>query len=206
MIALVSHLTAERPYRAGLAPRHAGRLAAFATPLMLNGLLLFLGSQGDRLLIGKQVGLTELGHFSAAMLLIFYPAAVLQRFLSAIHLPLIAADAPAGDRVQTTALLGGQATLIGILMIVGYALVAPAAVPILFGSVFTQPTGLLVLIGCLQTFRFVRLWPITAALAIGRSGLVLCSNMLRLLAFPIAFALHRHVTLVSDNPLSFTAL
>jgi hypothetical protein len=27
---------------------------------MLNGLLLFLGSQGDRLLIGKQVGLTSL--------------------------------------------------------------------------------------------------------------------------------------------------
>jgi O-antigen/teichoic acid export membrane protein len=70
VIAIVSHLTAERPYRSGLAPGHAGRLAAFATPLMLNGLLLFLGSQGDRLLIGKQVGLTELGYYSAALLLI----------------------------------------------------------------------------------------------------------------------------------------
>ena len=50
---LASHILARRPYRLGWAAKHASRLARFAMPLMLNGLLLFILSQGDRVIVGR---------------------------------------------------------------------------------------------------------------------------------------------------------
>ncbi len=187
VIVLVSHLFAERRYALGFASAHARRLAAFGLPLMLNGLLLFAGSQGDRLLIGKQVGLAELGVYSAMILLIYYPTGTLQKVLTTMHLPLIAGAAKGGDRARAMDRLGGQTLLLGLAMLVGYALVAPFAIPLLYGAGFRQPALLVAATGVLQVIRFLRLWPVTAALAIGRSRTVLLSNVLRLLAFPFAF-------------------
>src|SRR5690606_936968 len=61
----------ERRYSVRYSTRDAPRLARFALPLMANGLLLFFTAQGDRLLIGNQLGVTELGHYSAILLLIY---------------------------------------------------------------------------------------------------------------------------------------
>lgn len=185
--ALVSHLTAERPYRLGLAPEHAGRLAAFGVPLMLNGLLLFLGGQGDRMLIGKELGLATLGHYSAALLLIFYPTGMLQRYVSAIHLPLVADRGSPEEQRRAADRLGGETLLLTLAMAGGFALVAPFAIPLFFGSQFAQPALIIAMIGILQTCRFLRLWPVTIALGRGRSPTVLLSNLLRLLAFPAAY-------------------
>jgi O-antigen/teichoic acid export membrane protein len=186
VIMVMSHVVAERRYSVGFASPHARRLGAFALPLMVNGLLLFLGSQGDRLLIGKQVGLTELGHYTAAMLLIFYPSAIIARYVSAIHLPLIARAE--GEQARRAAIerLGGQTLLLALAMAAGFALLAPTAIVLLYGSRFALPAVLVAAIGLLQSLRFLRLWPVTVALGIGRSGLVLASNLLRLTAFPLS--------------------
>src|SRR5690606_16807534 len=58
---VVTHWIAERPYRIGFSRAHARALAIFGVPLMINGLALFLSGQGDRLLVGNQLGVTELG-------------------------------------------------------------------------------------------------------------------------------------------------
>jgi O-antigen/teichoic acid export membrane protein len=71
-------------------------------------------------------------------------------------------------------------------MSAGFALVAPAAIVLLYGGQFAQPAVLIAAIGVLQMTRFIRLWPVTIALAIGRSGTVLLSNVVRLVAFPLA--------------------
>lgn len=187
VLAATTHLTAERRYRIGFAADHAGRLGRFAWPLMLNGLLLFVGSQGDRVLIGREIGITELGYYSAALLLIYYPTGILQRYVSTMHLPLIArakhdprAFAAAADR------LGGQVLLLSIVMAAGFAAVAPFAIVLLYGERFAQPALVVAAIGILQTSRFIRLWPVTTALALGQSRIVLASNLVRLSAFPLA--------------------
>jgi O-antigen/teichoic acid export membrane protein len=189
IIVLVSHLTAERRYGAGYAPEHARRLSAFAVPLLVNGLLLFLGAQGDRLLIGSQLGLAELGHYSAALLLIFYPSGMLQRFLTAMHMPLISGAGDRQGRPAAADRLGGQTLLLAAAMMLGYFALAPIFVVLLFGPDFALPLTTLALISFLQGLRFLRLWPVTASLAIGRSGLVLASNVLRLVSFALALAL-----------------
>jgi O-antigen/teichoic acid export membrane protein len=188
VMVLVSHLFATRPYRLGYAREHARRLAAFAAPLMLSGILLFVGSQGDRVLVANRLGFAELGHYSAVLLLILYPASAILRYMHVIYLPLAAAgrDDEAGrDRVSD--LLGGQTQLLALAMSVGFAVVAPPMVTILYGAKFTQSALLIGMIGILQTTRFLINWPNTVALSMGRSRTVLIGNLVRLLAFPSAF-------------------
>ena len=185
IIVLISHLRAERPYRLGFAREHAAQLARFSGPLMANGLLLFLGSQGDRVIVASRLGVTELGHYSAVLLLIYYPTGVLIRYVHAMYLPLIAAcrdDSPKEALVADR--LAGQTLLLSVAMASGFAIIAPSAVVILYGQRFAQSAQLVALIGILQTCRYMIVWPTTVALSGGHSGSVLAINIVRLLAYP----------------------
>ncbi|HLZ84480.1 MAG TPA: oligosaccharide flippase family protein [Caulobacteraceae bacterium] len=187
VIVIVSHVRAERPYRLGLSREHARRLGRFAGPLMVNGLLLFMATQGDRALVGNQLGVATLGRYSAVILLIYYPAAMLIRYVQVMYLPALAAarDNPA-ERTRLVGLFGGQTMLLGLGMAAGFALVAPFLVTTLYGARFTQSAFIVALIGILQASRFLLVWPTTVALSEGRSGAALAVNTVRLIAYPAA--------------------
>jgi O-antigen/teichoic acid export membrane protein len=182
---LVSHISAERPYRFGFEKSHARQLARFSIPLMMNGVLLFLGTQGDRVIVGSRLGVKELGYYSAILLLIYYPSGLLTSYLHAIYLSSIAAqrDDPVKRR-KVSDQLAGQTTLMAVAMVAGFALVTPIAVPILYGHRFVQTEQTIALIGILQTCRFMIVWPTTVALSNGNSGQVLAISIVRLLAYP----------------------
>jgi O-antigen/teichoic acid export membrane protein len=163
------------------------RLTRFAAPLIFNGLLLFIGSQTDRVLVARHLGLTELGHYSAVLLLIYYPTGSITHFLAAVHLPRVAAsrDHPLALEHEADA-LGGRTLLLALSMMVGFAIVAPPMVTILYGGKFTQPALIVALVGILQTARFLRPWPTTVAMALGRTDIVLADNVARLVSLPAA--------------------
>lgn len=186
---LISHLVARQRYRLGYAAGHAPRLARFAWPLMVNGLLIFIGGQGDRLFISSQLGIAELGHYSAVILLILYPSAMIMRFMTTFFLPLLSAREPDGvvwERAHDR--LASQTLLIALAMQLGFVLVAPLAVPILYGPRFSVGLMVIALIALLQSARFIRLWPVTAAMGGGQSRAVMVNNAVRLIAFPAAIA------------------
>jgi O-antigen/teichoic acid export membrane protein len=189
VLVLVSHILAKRAYRIGWEAAHARRLSQFALPLMLNGLMLFVVSQGDRVIVGRELGVKALGYYSAAMLLVYYPSVLLARYIHAIYIPLIAAQRDSDQRRrQMIDDLGGQTIILTIAMTLGFALVAPSIIPVLFGRRFQQDALLVALIGILQMARFIFNWPSTASLAMGRSGTVLASNLTHFLAFASAVA------------------
>jgi O-antigen/teichoic acid export membrane protein len=180
-IAVVSHLRAQRPYAIGFSRAHAARLAGFTGPLMVNGLLMFMAQQGDRIVVGNKLGVIQLGYYSAVLLLVFYPSAVLMGYLQAIQLPRIAATRDNADhRVAAADGLAGQATLLAILQAAGFAIVGPVAITLLYGARYAQAPLVVCLIGVLQASRFLRYWPTTMALGIGKSHIVLIGNVVRL--------------------------
>jgi O-antigen/teichoic acid export membrane protein len=184
-----SHWLATRPYSIAYSHQDGPRLARFSLPLMLNGLILFLGGQGDRVLVGGRVGFAGLGHYSAVILLVFYPSAVVQKYAHAIYMPMIAAarSAPV-ERARISGQLASQTVLLSLGMSVGFAMVAPFVVALLYGSRFSLSPLTVALIGILQASRFLTVWPTTVALAMGRSTIVLANNLLRLTAWPAALA------------------
>jgi O-antigen/teichoic acid export membrane protein len=186
--AAVSHLLAKRRYTLGLSREHARRLAHFSVPLMFNGLLLFIGAQGDRVVVANELGLTQLGHYTAVLMLIFYPASTLMRYMGAMHLPrLAAAKESAEHRDQAADIIAGQAMILGLGMAAGFALVAPFAVVGFYGANFAQPPVIIALIGVFQAARFLRQWPTTIALSLGQSRIVLANNVVRMSGLACAF-------------------
>lgn len=189
VLVIVSHLCAERPYNVGYSNDHAARLLKFAGPLVLNGALLFAAGQGDRLIIANWLGPIDLGHYTAVLLLVLYPTSMAMRYLSAIHLPRIA-GAPAGSSARRDAaeLMGGLCNVGAVAVALGFAVAAPIVVPLIYGSAFKAPALLLMLIGVLQASRLLRQWPVTVALALGRSDIVLWNAIARLIGLPAAVA------------------
>ena len=188
VMTLVSHLRAERPYALGYSKAHGPRLSRFAAPLMLTGLMLFVGSQGDRVVVANLLGFRALGHYSAVLLLIYYPSAMILRYIHSISIPMMVAvrdDAARQNAVGDR--LGGQTFLLAAAMCVGFAVVAPIAVPVLYGARYAQGVLIVGLVGILQTTRFLIVWPTTIALSVGRTRTVMISNLIRLVAYPCAF-------------------
>jgi O-antigen/teichoic acid export membrane protein len=186
-LVIVSHIAAQRPYRWAFSKTEGLRFSRFAAPLFLNGLLLFAGSQGDRLIVGSQIGPEALGHYSAILLLIYYPTSALKNFVMGIHLPQVANanTDPAKMEVQSQR-LAGRCLLIATATAAGFAVVGPIATPILYGHAFAQGATIFALLGCLQSTRFLRAWPTTMAIALGRSTIVMFNNLTRTLALPLA--------------------
>ncbi len=184
----VSHLRSHRPYQVGYSREHASRLTRFAGPLMLNGLLLFFATQGDRALVGHQLGLVTLGRYSAILLLVLYPVATITRYTQAMYLPVLAQnrDDPA-ERMRVADVMGGQVLMLALILSAGFALVAPTAVKFLYGAKFSESALTVGLIGILQTSRFLQVYPTVVALSAGRSVGPLAVNTTRLFAYPAAF-------------------
>ena len=184
VMVVMSHVLAQRPYRLGWDREHAPRLARFAMPLMLNGLMLFITSQSDRVIVGSQLGPKALGLYSAILLLIYYPAVLLATYIHTVYIPLIAAQRDSEvDRNRISDGQGGLTLILALAMAVGFAVVTPWLAPLLFGERFRQAALLVGLIGILQMTRFMFGWPTTSALAMGRGGTVLTSNLAHLFAF-----------------------
>jgi O-antigen/teichoic acid export membrane protein len=187
LLVVISHVTATRPYRFAWAREEGLRFSQFAAPLFLNGLLLFIGSQGDRLLVGTGLGAEALGHYSAILLLIYYPTGMLLRFLAGTALPQIARARDDPERFQREASrFGGRTMLMALAVAAGFAVVAPIFTPIFYGKSFAQPLEIFALIGVLQSARFLRVWPTTIANGIGRSTVILLNNIGRMVAVPMA--------------------
>ncbi len=188
-LVVVSHITAKRPYRWAFAGAEVRTFGVFAAPLAVNGLLLFLGSQGDRVVVGGALGPAALGYYSAVLLLVYYPAAMLGRFLSGLHLPQLAGaktdPADFADRNRTYA---ARMLLLGAAIVIGFTAVGPVMTPLLYGREFAQPLQVFAFLAVLQSLRFVRLWPTNVAVSLGQSLIVLLNNVARMAALPLAFA------------------
>lgn len=188
-LVVMSHVLAKRPYRWALGRAEGVRFSVFAFPLFLNGLLLFFGSQGDRLIVGSGLGAEALGHYSAVLLLAFYPTSMLARFVSGIHLPQLArARASPVEFGIESERLGSRTLVLTLGIVAGFTLVAPFATPLLYGAKFAEPLQIFALLAVVQAARFMRFWPTNLAVSIGRSAIVMQNNIARMVAIPVALA------------------
>jgi O-antigen/teichoic acid export membrane protein len=193
----VSQIIARQGYSFGYDSALARRLWRFGAPLMVNGLLLFLANQSDRLIVSRMLGLHELGRYSVVLLLVLYPTSMMMRFVASLFLPMIAGarNEPA-TQSKIVDQLGSILLLLAVLICVGFGLLAPLVIPVIFGPVYAQSWLLATLVGATMALRLMNQGPTTAALAFGRSDIVMMINFLRLVSIPaalVALALTRNL-------------
>ena len=188
----VSHLVAERPYRLVLDRALIGRSLAFGWPLLLNNVLLFGVFNGDRLIVGRELGMADLAIFSMGITLTLTPTLVLARSLQNLLLPGISAidrAAPDGEALfrRLTGVAMEAHLLIGIVLVVGAMLLGPGLIHLLLGEKYTDLSRIIVWLAAMQGLRIFKGGPSIIALARGRTENAMIANLFRVGLLPLAW-------------------
>lgn len=181
-IALVtSHLVAERPYRLAFDRAIIARSLSFGWPLLLNGVLLFLVMQGDKLIVGRELGMVALGIFGMGVTLTLTPTLILAKTVQNLFLPLLSAAEPA-RRAELVTVMMQVVMALAVLLTAAVLLLGPPLVQVVLGDKFAALIPLLVPLAVIQAFRVVKAGPTIAALAAGQTARLAWANVPRALA------------------------
>jgi O-antigen/teichoic acid export membrane protein len=184
---LTSQWVASKGYFLRYSKDVALRLWKFCAPLMVNGFCIFLATQSDRVIISRFLNFADLGRYTVVLLLGLYPSLMLMRFISALYLPLIAGQRDdRGEALRIADRLESSAILLGVTIAVGFALVVPTLLPLIFGSRFATSTIVVTLLGLITAWRVTAYAPNTIALATGHTRIVLAIQSVRILGIGLA--------------------
>lgn len=188
---VTSHVVAERPYRLNWDREIVAGSLRFGWPLLLNAVLMFLVFQGDRLVVGHVLGMTDLAIFSMGVTLTLTPTLVLAKSAQNLFLPrlsVLAHDGAAAFDRMAYAMLQA-AILNGTLMVLAITLLGGPLVSIVLGTKYQGLIALLPAFAVLNGLRVFKAGPNVVALAAGRTGNAMISNLPRVLALPLAWYL-----------------
>jgi O-antigen/teichoic acid export membrane protein len=185
---LMSHLVAERPYRLTLDRTIMARNLAFGWPLLLNTILLFLVFNGEKLIVGRELGMEALGIFAMGMTLTLTPTLVMAKSASGYLLPPLSKAAGSPPLWQGRVLASVQAILLAasVIMVVA-AIIGPFLVRVLLGDKYAALGALMIWMGIMQGIRMFKAGPAIAALSVGQTGNALVANLVRVALLPLGW-------------------
>lgn len=185
---LSSHWQAERRYGWSVDHVAVREMLTFGWPLILNGIVIFVSSQIDRIVVATQIGSRELGIYSAASTFVSAPGLLATRISNSLAHPIVVAARDDADRArQGYRALGIAFGLTAALFVAGFGLIGPDLVRLLFGAAYDPVPGLMSLLAAAFGFRLFRVWPTVAALVENDPRSVLYANLCRLVGIPLAF-------------------
>ncbi len=190
--ALLSHLVAERPYRLVLDRRIIAGSLRFGWPLLANAVLLFLVFNGEKLIVGREMGMAALGIFAMGVTLTLTPTLVAAKSATSFFLPrLSAADrsTPEGEArfrqlagaVMEVHLIFGTALVLGVMLLGG------PFVALVLGAKYADLVPLLTLMAVMQALRVFKGGPSTVALARAQTENAVVANLVRVALLPVAW-------------------
>lgn len=185
---VVSHLVAERRFWLVLDPALMARATRFGWPLLLNGVLLFLVLQGDKLMVGRVLGMEPLAIFAMGVTLTLTPTLVMDRTVQNLFLPRLSRADPAGPDFAPLARAALQAALLnGAILVAAVVLVAAPFVALALGAKYAPLIPLLVPLAVLHAVRVWKTGAAVVALARGQTGNAMAANLPRVVALPLAW-------------------
>ncbi|MFN3938084.1 MAG: oligosaccharide flippase family protein [Gemmobacter sp.] len=184
--AVVSHLLAERRYRLRFDRQIMAASLRFGWPLMLNGVLMFAIFHGDRMIVGRELGMVTLALFSMALSLTLAPASMLSAVIVKFFLPQLSAakdDRPAFVRLSHAST---EAHLVaGFILTIGTVLLGGPFLYLALGDKYLAAIPILVWVGIMQGIRVAKAASSTIALSQARTFNAALSNIPRvLMLFP----------------------
>lgn len=177
---VLSHVVARTPYRLGFDRLAIGRILIFGWPLLLSGMVIFLSTQGDRIVIGALAGMTDLAGYAAVATVTAGASTFFAHLCGGLFLPLMSEvrERPEAyeERSRTTA---ASVFLIVSLTLVPLASIGAPLVEFLYGPDYRTDPLLPAFLSLLAASTVIRVWCVVMTLSVGRTGDVLISNVLR---------------------------
>ncbi len=185
LMMVVSHLVAERRYGLVFDLDVMRRSLAFGWPLLVNGILLFAVFQGDKLIVGRALGLEVLAILAMGITLTLTPTLVMAKSAQNFFLPQLSKTEDP-TRFAHLAQVTLQVSLVnGTLLIWGIVAVGGPFVLWVLGEKYADLVPLLTWLAILQGIRVFKAGPSVVALAKGASGNAMWANLVRVATLPL---------------------
>ena len=185
---VTTHLTAERPYRLALDPALMKRATIFGWPLLLDGALIFGAFNGERMIVLRELGVSQFAFFTMAFTLTLTPTIVLANSFQSLFLPNLSSAKNDPGLFQRLSVASVESNLaIAVLLVLGTSLVGGPLAYALTGPKYISILAVLVPIAILQAIRVAKNGGNTVALACGKSSLSMMGNLVRVASLPISW-------------------
>lgn len=197
LAAITSHLVAERPYRLEFDPSVMASSLRFGWPVLLNGVLLFLVFHGDKLIIGRVLGMEVLAIFAMGTTLTLTPTLVIEKSSMSFLMPSIAridrsTDQGAKEFHRLAVLATEIHILFSVCLAVGALVLGPLLIPMILGPKYAALVSVLPFLAVLHGMRLFKAGASIVAFAIGRNTISLVANIVRVFLLPVSWVVVEH--------------
>lgn len=176
----LSHILASERYRLGFDRRAFGAVLIFGWPLLLNGIVIFLATQGDRIVIGTMAGMLDLAGYAAVAALTAGASVFFARLCGNLFLPLMSEArgdfALYKERARTT---GAACLFLLSAVLFPLATLGGPVVYLLFGPEYQTDPLLVTFLSILAAATVMRAWCVIISLSLGGTTDILAANILR---------------------------
>lgn len=185
---VLSHVLAERPYRWAFDREVIKESLRFGWPVILGAILLFLVFNGERLIIGRELGMGALAVFSMAFSLVLTPTLVLEGSAQSFFLPQLSSAREDGERFAHLAMATLQCfLLLGAVTLLGVALLGGPVIHLLLGPKYAAALPILTWLAILQGIRVTKSGSSAITLAHGFTATNLIASLMRVALLPVAW-------------------
>lgn len=185
---IASHFVAKRCYRLVLNRHSMGLALRFGWPLLINNMLLLAVFQGEKLIVGREMGMTSLAILAMGFTLTLTPTLVAARSMQTFFLPQLSANQANRVRFGHLALAALQAGLFGgLLLVVAVAFLGEPVVGILLGEKYATLFPLLTWLAALQALRLFKSGCAIVALSQGQTANAMIGNSFRVLSLSLSW-------------------
>lgn len=184
ILVLASHRVAERRYGLSLDVPAIRRLGRYGWPLVLNGVVLLLMSQGDRVLIGSKFGVRDLATYAVATILAGGPTLIVLKVTGALYLPLLSNPNGNSDIYSRRYELANTLTAVA-----AYTVMLPLIflgsllIELIYGQAYNSPALLVAWLAVAAGAKVLRSFPVAASLAAGTTHDIMVASILRVFGF-----------------------
>lgn len=187
--ALTSHIVAQRPYRLAFDREIIAGSLKFGWPLLLNGVLLFLVMQGDKIIVGREISMAALGIYGMGVTLTLTPTLILAKTTQNFFLPQLSAMQAADENTfDTTARATLQAALLnGLILILAVFLIGIPLIQVVLGEKFAPLEPLFIWLAVQQGARVFKSGTSTVALSAGATANAMIANLVRVASLPVVW-------------------
>lgn len=188
LMLLVSHWVAERPYRLSLNGPFMVEALQFGWPLLINNVLLFLVFNGEKLIVGRELGMVDLGIVAMGVTLTLTPTIVMAKSLQDFFLPQISALQDQAVAFQMMFIVIMQSVFFCSAVVLFLSVVIlPPFISLALGAEYAPLVDLIIWLAVLQTIRVLKVGPSITAIAARQTTNPMIANLMRILVLPVAW-------------------
>jgi O-antigen/teichoic acid export membrane protein len=178
--AIMSHIVAHRKYRLLWDKGEVTNLLRFGVPVAANGSVNFLGSQGDRILVGLLLTPKDLGLYAAILMITSAPGLLLNSFLMTIGLPFLA-NSGAREDLRLRFNLIGVIFSSGAIVILSFVVIfSEYLIVFIYGQKFSGSSNIVVLLAFSQVPLYFTFWISLGLLSQGYTKTLLLLSCIRI--------------------------